>query len=453
MSAQKKTPIESFYRYFGVLLKQSIENREYFYFWTLATMIDVAAAETIKPWAWLGIALANLLVGLLAIRKLVRPVDQAFQSIGLDYERGYGKPKWLVDGKYPAAQEIIRVNAAGYGAQDYEKHIGHLSARLGQPIKEIRKPSVSAPVVEVVLKRSHLPESLSYGDLPMGDLQSGNFFVGKTDDVFERLSLKNMVHMLVAGQTGAGKTQFIRQFMATILTHTRESFVTLVDMKGGIDFQSFMDVPNFRLVTSYDDAEILLAEVIELFEARKALLLFKKKTNWAEMKLTDLENEPSMKDKPIGPVVVVVDELAELSKRATERSSKSPLQDRIATLARLARFAGIHLVLGTQRPDKSTLDMQSKDNLPTRICFSVPSITASTLVIGDMSASTLGNIPGRAIFQLSGNKVVQTPLLGNAELDEMLTRHCDRLSQQGFARGLLQNLKAGVSTSGKKALL
>jgi S-DNA-T family DNA segregation ATPase FtsK/SpoIIIE len=258
--------------------------------------------------------------------------------------------------------------------------------------------------------------------------------------------------MLVAGQTGAGKTQFLRQFIATVLSHHRDSFVALIDMKGGIDFQSFLDVPNFKLVSKYSDADTLLSEVIALFETRKEYLLSKRKTNWSELSLKELVREQSMDGLPIGPVVIVVDELAELSKKASERASKSLIQDKLATLARLARFAGIHLVLGTQRPDKSTLDMQSKDNIPTRVCFSVPSVTASTLVVGDMSASTLGNIPGRAIFQLSGSKVIQSPLIENKELKEMMDKHSSRLRDQNYDRGLGQDQRKplGVLTRGPK---
>ncbi|MDR3607568.1 MAG: hypothetical protein P4M08_09325 [Oligoflexia bacterium] len=97
----------------------------------------------------------------------------------------------------------------------------------------------------------------------------------------------------------------------------------------------------------------------------------------------------------------------------------------------------IHLVLGTQRPDKNTIDMQSKDNLPTRICFSVPSVTASTLVIGDMTASTLGNHPGRAVYQLSGSKLVQAPLISNPRLDTLLGQQTEMLKQAHYERKLL----------------
>ncbi len=432
-------------RYFSIFLNQFIQNREYAYFLSIAIVVDITLMTVVKPWGWILIALLNLLIGLSAIGSVVRKVEKAFETLGLDYDIGYGTPRWIIDGKYPANQDIIRIQDAGYGPADYEKYLSHIAARLNRPIKEIRKPTFNKSILEVVLKHSHLPDILRYSDLPIRELRSGEFFLGKTDNSFETLSLKQMVHMLVAGQTGSGKTQFLKQFIASVLSHSRESFVTLIDMKGGIDFQAFLDVPNFKLVSKYSDAEAMLAEVISLFEARKELLLLKKKTNWSELMLKELEHDPSMKGWPIGPVVVVIDELAELSKKATERSSKSPLQEKLATLARLARFTGIHLVLGTQRPDKGTLDMQSKDNLPTRICFSVPSVTASTLVIGDMSASTLGNIPGRAIFQLSGSKILQTPLIENQELKEMMDKHSERLSELGYNRGLGKDLKTGVT--------
>ncbi len=442
-----KTPlleaISRFMRYFGVFLSQATQNREYVYFLLLGSIMDVALMVVVRPWGWALVVILNLFIGVIAIGTVVRRIERAFESLGLDFSKGFGSPRWLVDGKYPASQEVIRIQAAGYGPSDYSKYAEHISARLNQPVREIRKPSADRSILEVVLKRSYLPGLLRYSELPLGDLKPGEFFLGKSDDRFEKISLKQMVHMLVAGQTGAGKTQFLRQFIATVLSQSRESFVALIDMKGGIDFQAFLEVPNFKLVSKYTDAESLLAEVINLFEARKELLLLRKKTNWSELTLKELEHEPSMKGRPIGPVVVVVDELAELTKRAIERSSKSPLQSQLATLARLSRFAGIHLVLGTQRPDKSTLDMQSKDNLPTRICFSVPSVTASTLVVGDMSASTLGNLPGRAICQTTGSQVIQTPLIENPELKEMMDKHAARFADMHSCRGLGKELRTG----------
>ena len=90
-----------------------------------------------------------------------------------------------------------------------------------------------------MLKRSNIPSSLLFSALNLADLSQGEFYIGQSEDELLKLSLTKMVHMLVAGQTGAGKTQFIKQFITTVLTRTRSAFVCLIDMKGGIDFQAF----------------------------------------------------------------------------------------------------------------------------------------------------------------------------------------------------------------------
>lgn len=434
MNKEAPDTMAKFARYSGVLLSQLRVNREYAYYWILATLLDIALTETVHTWGWALIGIANFITGVCAIALLVRPIDQAFESLPLDYSKGYGRPLWLVEGKQPMKNEVLRVRAAGFTSSDYDKYLGQLSSRLCQPIKEIRKPSAEQPIIEVVLKRQSLPGSVEFDELPLPDLSQGEFFIGKSADGFEKLSLAKMTHMLVAGQTGSGKTQFIRQFLATVLTQTRNAHVALIDMKGGIDFQYYRDLPNFELASDYASAEMLLDQAVELYEKRRDYILQKKKSHWSEFKLSELEKEAVFKGQPIGPVLIVVDELAELSRKATEKSSKSELQEKIATLARLSRFTAVHLVLGTQRPDKSTIDMQSKDNLPTRICFSVPSVTASTLVIGDMTASTLGNHPGRAVFQLSGSKLIQAPLISNSRLETLLGKHSEKLKQSGYER-------------------
>lgn len=437
MSADRKPQCERFLRWALVLLDQTKVNREYFYFWLLGCVLDVAAIQAGSPWSWLLVAFINLSIGVLAIGSIVRPVDKAFESIGLDFKQGYGSPLWLVRGKYPIAQDSLRVKAAGYDSADFERYVGWIAARLNQPIMGLRKVSPTVPEIEVLLRRSLVPDALAFEQLDLSALSPGEFYVGQSSQGLERLSLAKMTHMLVAGQTGAGKTQFLRQMMATVATQTRGSFLCLIDMKGGIDFQAFRDLPNFEIATTYDQGDALLDRIIEIYEQRRDHILAKRKSHWNEFSYSELEKEPALAGQPIGPLLVIVDELAELSKKATAKAAKSELQEKIATLARLSRFTGIHLVLGTQRPDKGTIDMQSKDNLPTRICFSVPSVTASTLVLGDMSASTLGNIPGRGIYQLSGSKVIQAPLIANPKLNELLVAHTERLRANGFSRGVL----------------
>jgi len=436
MKNGQPSPGDRLLRYADVFASQIMINREYLYFWLFATLLDIAVLAKFSPVYWILTALINLFIGILAIGSLIRPVDKAFETIGLDFSKGYGLPQWIVRGKYPLKQETMRVRAAGYAEEDFQRHINQIASRLNQPIMGMRKVAPNVPEIEVLLKRTVLPDNVKFDELDLAALSSGEFFIGKSSQGSEKLALSRMTHMLVAGQTGSGKTQFLRQFMTTVLTQTRGSYVCLIDMKGGIDFQYFKDTQNFEMVTSYEEADYLLDRVIELYEKRKQYILSKRRTNWNEFPLGELEKEEGLKGTPLGPIVFVVDELAELSKKATQKSSKSELQEKLATLARLSRFTGIHLVLGTQRPDKSTIDMQSKDNLPTRVCFAVPSVTASNLVLGDMSASTIGHHPGRGIYQLAGSTVIQAPIISNQKIEEMISKHIEKLKQTGFDRAI-----------------
>ena len=211
-------------------------------------------------------------------------------------------------------------------------------------------------------------------------------------------------------------------------------------MKGGIDFQSFHELSNFEMATDYPVAQELLKKVVALYEARRDYLNQKKKQHWTDFSASDLARDQAWKGKPVGPVVVVVDELAELSKKATGDDRAKELQEQLSTLARLARVTSINLVLGTQRPSKDIVSGSSKDNLQFRLCYSLPSVTASTLVIGDMSATTLGNHPGRAIYQLDSTKIVQTPLIENSKLNELLAPLIERQKQKGNTRTLLKSV-------------
>lgn len=437
----KRSPAAKFLRFSSIMIRQMFSNWEYIYFLLLGTIIGPLWVGIYHPFWILFFAVYSFLIGVITIGLVVGPVDRAFETLGFDFSKGYGLPLWIVEGKHPLKSEIIRINAAGYSAKDFEAHLDQLSSRLSQSIKEIRKPSPSHPIIEVVLKRSHVPSTLSFDQIASSEFRPGEFIVGRGDDGLIRLLLSSMVHMLVAGQTGSGKTQFLRQVIATILSYTRYAHVCMIDMKGGIDFGAFRELACFELVTTHNTAMHILNDITSLYEKRKSYLLKVKKSNWNELSQKDLLKAKEFENLPIGPVLVVVDELAELSRKATEKAVNSDLQEQLSTLSRLARFTGIHLILGTQRPDKSTIDMQSKDNLPTRVCFSVPSVAASTLVVNDMTASTLGYHPGRAVFQLKGNTILQTPHLSNEHLDTLMMGLKERLRHSGYARNVSGNIK------------
>jgi hypothetical protein len=451
MSASRWKTFMKFLRYAGIMSSQIFSNPDYCLYWLISTALAGAYFETVNVWAWGAIAVFNLFVGLLAVGSVVRKVDRVMLSLGLGHEKtGYGEPTWIVSGSRPYAADVIPIRAAGFAASDFEKCLPQISSRLSQPIETIRKPSASVPIIEIVIKRSRLPSYLDYRKLPLDELRPGEFFIGQSDKDFIKAVLSKLPHMLVAGQTGAGKTTFVQQLIATILTRTPGAHVCLIDMKSGIDFQPFLEVPSFELVSTHEGAKTCIAAISALYEARKAHLLKKTKQNWDQFSQKDLANEKTLDGLPLGPVLLVIDELAELSKIAKGEKQNDKLQEDLASFARLCRYAGIHLILGTQRPDKRILDMQSKDNCPARVCFSVPSVAASNLVLGDMTATSLGAHPGRAVYQLGHNQVVQTPHIKGAVLEERMSILKEKLKRANYSRRVVKVATQSTSGTGEE---
>lgn len=405
------------WRYLGLLRR----NPEYQYYILFSVLYQATFYHCINPWFILASLIECFLIGFLATASVLRKVDRAFQSLPISFESaGYGKPYWVIDSKSPLNSESYKIHAAGFSEKDFEQHRDIIASRLRMPVSSIKKPSADDPHIYVSVKKLEIPSHVAYSKLDLGALENGEFYLGQGELGTRKISLAGMIHMLVAGQTGSGKTQFIKQVLTTLLSRTKNIHVCLIDMKGGIDFQEFMDLKNVEFATNYKSACKLLDGLNALYEERTKIILEQKKTKWAEVTANKIIESEDRKGQPTGPVVLFVDEVAELSKKATMSAAHSELQEKIATLARLARVTGIHLILGTQRPDVKVIAAQSKDNLQTKVCFSVPNVSASTIVVGNMTASTLGGHPGRAVVVDHGMTIMQTPYISRDEVDSRL---------------------------------
>jgi S-DNA-T family DNA segregation ATPase FtsK/SpoIIIE len=377
---------------------------------------------------------ACLLPGWFAVTSAVSRVDKAFQSLPIRYSPEYGLPRWNVRGKYPLKKKVLEISAAGLSAQDFEDHMDKISSRLCEPIREISKPDAKKSVILVELGESRIPNRLSHDDLPWDSLKQGQFFIGIGENGLITLSLTDMVHLLVAGTTGMGKTAFEKQLLTTILGRTRLAHALVLDMKGGTDFHQFKTLPNFEIAIEPKTIVTAIDQAINLVNLRKKYLAYKKKEHWDQIPHKELESDPLFSELPIGHVIIVIDELAELVFQMETKKQADELQKKLSTFPRLSRSTSVHLIVGTQRPDKRILDGQSKDNMVTALCFSVPSVSASSLVVGDKSASTLGNHRGRAVYRNSGNQVIQTPYLDRSEIDAILSPAVQRLQHSKYNR-------------------
>ena len=195
------------------------------------------------------------------------------------------------------------------------------------------------------------------------------------------LDLGAMPHLLVAGQTGSGKSVSISAILCSLLLNATPDDVRLLigDMKR-VDFTAFGDLPHLLTAVMTDSEKILNALYWVTGEMDRRYRLFARKSARNIMQYNERHSGPDR----IPYVVFVIDELADLMLQAPIQVEKQ-----ITRVAQLARATGIHLVLGTQRPSVDVITGLIKANIPARIAFATASAVDSRTILDMTGAEKL----------------------------------------------------------------
>ena len=255
-------------------------------------------------------------------------------------------------------------------------------------------------------------------------------------------NLAKMPHLLIAGSTGSGKSVAINTIIASILYNATPEEVRLlmVDPKR-IELSGYEGIPHLLhpVVVEPKLASRALMWAVREMERRYKLL------EEARVKSFDSYNEVSEEKLPY--IVIIVDELADLMMVASKDVEAS-----IARLAQMARAAGMHLILATQRPSVDVLTGLIKANFPTRISFKVSSKVDSRTILdtsgaehllgaGDMlylanGSSNLNRVHGAYISEAETEAIIEfLKDQGNASYDESVTAAVEETANGGEETG------------------
>ncbi len=251
-------------------------------------------------------------------------------------------------------------------------------------------------------------------------------------------NLARMPHLLIAGATGTGKSVCINTLLTSLLfkNSPEDLRLLLIDPKR-IELSSYEGIPHLihPVVTDAKMATRALRWAVEEMELRYKLLADKNVRNieaYNRALAREKPQEPKERPKETGTsteeglhhyklpyVVIIIDELADLMMVASRE-----VEEFITRLAQMARAAGIHLILATQRPSVDVLTGIIKANIPTRISFQVSSkIDSRTILDGSGAETLLG--AGDMLFLPPGTAKLQRihgSFVSDAEI-ERLTQH------------------------------
>ena len=193
--------------------------------------------------------------------------------------------------------------------------------------------------------------------------------------------MTKMPHLLVAGATGSGKSVALNSMISSLLFSATPSDlkIVMIDPKV-LELSIYEGIPHLitPVITQPKEASWILQRLVEEMQRRYRVLAEKGVRN------IDGYNKLTDKEETLPYIVVIVDELADLMMTAQRE-----VEDSIARLAQMARAAGIHLILATQRPSVDVITGVIKANFPARISFKVSSKVDSRTILDGMGAEDL----------------------------------------------------------------
>ena len=228
------------------------------------------------------------------------------------------------------------------------------------------------------------------GNIPSNQANA-KILVSLGKDIMGRVQtadITKMPHLLVAGSTGSGKSVCINSFIASILMRYRpdEVKLLLVDPKK-VELSNYNGVPHLLcpVVTNPKKASLALQRLVQEMEHRYDIFEEEGVKNIGSYnELIDKKNLAGESLKHMTYIVIIIDELADLMMVASKE-----VEDSIMRITQMARAAGIHLIVATQRPSTDVITGVVKANIPSRISFAVSSQIDSRTILDCAGAEKL----------------------------------------------------------------
>lgn len=308
----------------------------------------------------------------------------------------------------------VRVSKITSLADDIALSLAATSVRIEAPIPgkaaigiEVPNSSIATVTVRDVLESKEFKESKSSLSCALGRDIAGKCIVG---------DIAKMPHVLIAGATGSGKSVCINSLVASILYKASPNDVKLIMIDPKVvELSVYNGIPHLLIpvVTDPKKAAGSLNWAVQEMTSRYRM--------FAENAVRNLKGYNELMDKKgmarLPQIVIIIDELADLMMVASK-----DVESYICRLAQLARAAGMHLVIATQRPSVNVITGVIKANIPSRIAFAVSSNTDSRTILDAGGAEKLLGKGDMLYYPMGASKPirVQGAFISDDEVEKLV---------------------------------
>ncbi len=338
-----------------------------------------------------------------------------------------------------AGVKVSRITAL---ADDIALNLAAISVRIEAPIPgkaavgvEVPNDSIEVVPLRDVLESAEARRHASRLAVGLGRDNAGRYIVG---------DLAKFPHVLIAGATGAGKSVCINSIICSILYRATPEEVKLIMIDPKVvELSSYNGIPHLLVPVVTDPkkaASALEWAVVEMGSRYK---------KFAERGVRDMKGFNQHLDEgepPLPQIVIIIDELADLM-----MVTPGEVEDSICRLAQLARAAGIHLVIATQRPSVNVITGVIKANIPSRIAFTVASqVDSRTILDVGGAEKLLGR--GDMLFAPSGtNKPqrVQGAWVSDDEVHDVVA-FIKNLHHAEYDEDIIEHMESAVMSDAEK---
>ena len=332
--------------------------------------------DCIYQWCLDNLALQAMQTHIKKESENVLSADNAYFERLQKYFRGFAINIQLINEEDSYRHHICKIELTDPSKiQHFESKSKYLDKELGQTVLVEAVEQMSRTYNIQIAKPQEQWQNLGLQEFKAGlaelkrhDFKLGIYAGNDIDKEMLCFDLAQAPHCFVAGTTGSGKTKFIQTMIVCLLQNPNVE-ITVIDPKQGIDFRIFM--PKIRFITDLEEVRDYLDEKIAEMESRF-------------VQMSEAQSDDIVK-LGLRYEVIIIDELKDLIDQEKKKELSTPL----GRLAQKARQAGIHLILGTQRPDSASFSGILRSNIPSRIALKVQKSTESKIILDEVGAEKL----------------------------------------------------------------